>query len=74
MKELYSEVIEREQPSKFMFQNNKGHNTYLNGVLLLLDTELNYSSFPKKRVLHNRKNIKLVCTVLIFMCWKKEIV
>lgn len=47
MKELYSELTEREQASKFMFQNNKGHKTYLNGILLLLDTELNYSSFPK---------------------------
>lgn len=73
MKELYSEVTEREQASKFMFQNNKGHKTYLNDILLLLDTELNYSSFPKlKRVLRNTKNIKLSCTILIFMYWKKR--
>ena len=73
MKELYSELAEREQASKFMCQNNKGHKTYLNGILLLLDTELNYSSFPKlKRILHNRKNIKLSCTILIFMYWKKR--
>lgn len=73
MKELYSELTEREQASKFMFQNNKGHKAYLNGILLLLDTELNYSSFPKlKRILYNRKNIKLSCTILIFMYWRKR--
>lgn len=56
-----------------MFQNNKGHRTYLNGILLLVAAELNYSSFPKfRRVLHNRNNIKLACIILIFMSLKKD--
>lgn len=72
MIELYSEVTERERLSKFMFSNNKGHNTYLNGILFLFATKLNYILFPKlKRVLYNRMNIKLACTILIIMSWKK---
>lgn len=74
MKELCSEVTEREQLYKFVFQNNKGHRAYLNGILLLVAAELNYSSFPKfRRDLHNRKNIKLAGIILIFMSSKKRL-
>lgn len=74
MKELYSELTEREQASKFMFQNNKGHKAYLNGILLLLGTELNYSSFPKlKRILYNRKKNKLSLYNTYFYVLRKRL-
>jgi hypothetical protein len=65
MKELYLEITLKEQPHKFMFYNNRGHNSYLKSILLNLASELNYSLFANfNRVLHNRKNIELTCSIL----------